>query len=427
MNETPPISPATLADWLERLEQRAPASRIALGLERVERVWRALAVDLAVPVISVAGTNGKGSVVAMLEAMLRAGGYCPFAYTSPHLLQFNERMRIGGRPAEDADIVAALDAVEAARGEIALTYFEQTTLAALWLAAEQAADAVLLEVGLGGRLDAVNVVDADVAVITSIGIDHAEYLGSTRSAIGREKAGIARPGRPVIVGESDPPEGLRTALQECGARVLWPGADLSWRETAGGLEVQCHEQRLELPRPALAGRWQLGNAACAAAALLQLEDILPVSEAAMAEGLLRVRLPGRLERVQDDPEVILDVAHNPAAARMLAGFLGLPGGRSTAVFSALAGKDVAGIGRELDACFDRWLIAPLAGDRGQPAGKIVDQLAHSPVSGSRETVESVAAALERALADSGPGDRVVVFGSFLTVAEARIALTPKAH
>lgn len=427
MTDTPSNAHTSLADWLERLEQRAPSSRIALGLERVERVWRALNIDLDVPVITVAGTNGKGSVVAMLEAMLKAAGYRPFAYTSPHLLAFNERMRIGAEPARDADIVAALDAVEAVRGETALTYFEQTTLAALWLAAGQGADVLVLEVGLGGRLDAVNVVDADVAVITSIGLDHIEYLGSTRSAIGREKAGIARPGRPVIVGESDPPEGLRSALLEGDARPLWSGEDLNWRESAAGFEVQCGERRLALPRPGLAGHWQLGNAACAVAALLQLAEALPVSEAAMAEGLRHARLPGRLERVQRDPDVILDVAHNPAAARSLARHLGAPSGRSTAVFSALAGKDVAGIARELEACFDRWLIAPLAGDRGQPAAEIVQQLDHAPVSASLETVESVAVALERALADSGRGDRVVVFGSFLTVAEAWTELSPKAH
>jgi dihydrofolate synthase/folylpolyglutamate synthase len=408
---------ASLEEWLARLERRAPASHIDLGLDRVRAVWRRMGAELAVPVITVGGTNGKGSVVAMIESMLIAGGQRPLAYTSPHILRFAERIRIGGREARERDIVAGLDAVERSRGDTALTYFEQTTLAALWLAAREDVDAAVLEVGLGGRLDAVNVIDADVAVITSIGIDHAEYLGDTREAIAREKAGIARAGRPVVVGDPDPPASLRETLEALGARVFDAHAALVDADP-GGLALVHDGQRIELPLPALTGPWQRSNAACAVIALRELAGRLPLRSSAMAEGLGAVRLPGRYSVLRRSPEVIVDVAHNPAAAEALATALGEPAGRSTAVFSALAGKDTAGIARALDACFDRWLVAPLGGERGRLAAEIAEELRRLPVSGGVETVESVPAALERALADGGAGDRIVVFGSFLTVAEA---------
>lgn len=418
MSATPNSIPDSLADWLARLEQRAPASQIELGLDRVSEVWQRMDADLSMPVVTVAGTNGKGSVVAMIESMLIAGGYRPLAYTSPHILRFSERMRIGGREADEADIVAAMNHVESARGEVALTYFEHTTLAAFRLAAQAGADAAVLEVGLGGRLDAVNVVDASVAVITSIGIDHAEFLGDTRESIGREKAGVARAGRPVVVGESDPPAGFHKALDAIGARIVTAYDRLVPHDSDSTLRIDHDGRHLALPLPALAGEWQRHNAACAVIALCELADRLPLSEAQMAAGLRDVQLPGRYQVMRRAPQVILDVAHNPAAATALAGALGAIEGRSTAVFSALSGKDVAGIGRALDASFSHWLVAPLGGDRGRSAAAIADELGDAPVSGTVETVESIPAALQQALADSGPDDRVVVFGSFLTVAEA---------
>lgn len=418
MSDAPDSNPTPLADWLARLEQRAPATRIELGLERVHEVWRRIDIELAMPVITVAGTNGKGSVVAMIEAMLIAGDYRPLAYTSPHIQRFSERMLIGGHEAAEVDIVAALDRVEQARADVPLTYFEHTTLAAFCLAERAGVDALVLEVGLGGRLDAVNILDADVAVITSIGIDHAEYLGDTRELIAREKAGVARPGRPVIVGDPEPPDGLFETLESIGARVICAPDCLDESGAGDGLRIRHVERALRLPPPALAGRWQRGNAACAVLALCELSDRLPLDEDQLAAGLRGVRLAGRYQVVRKRPEVILDVAHNPAAAAALAGALSPPRGRSTAVFSALAGKDVAGIARALDGCFSRWLVASLHGERAQTAAAIAAQLRNAPVSGSVETVESVPAALERALADSEPDDRVVVFGSFLTVAEA---------
>ena len=380
------------------------------------------------PIISVAGTNGKGSVVAMLEAIYRSAGLRTLAYSSPHLLHFSERIRVDGEPAEEARIAAALALIEAVRDEVPLTYFEHVTLAALALAVEARPDVLLLEVGLGGRLDAVNVVDADVAVITSIGLDHTEWLGPTRLSIGREKAGIARAGRPLIVGERRLPAGLEPVLRATGAQLALAGRDFRWRQvTGGGLRLDWAGRVYRLPRPALGGAWQLGNAACAVTAVLALEKRLAVPPASLSEGLRQVRLPGRLQRVVEQPAVWLDVAHNAASARALAGALGpvVEGAASTAVFSALSDKDIRAIGRALNPCFSRWLVAGLEGDRACPAGDLAARLSGIPVVGAVETLESVPAALNQALQNSAPHDRIVVFGSFRTVAAAATVLNER--
>lgn len=415
----PSLKSTTLSARLDALERRSPQSRIVPGLERVATVAERLAIGPGRrPVITIGGTNGKGSVVAMLESMLVAAGHRPLAYTSPHVHAFAERMRIGGVMVSESAIVESLEAVEAARAGVDLTYFEHITLAAMVLGMDSDVDAWLLEVGLGGRLDAVNVVDADIAIITSIGLDHADWLGSTRSAIGREKAGIARAGRPVIVGEPRPPSGLLEALHERGARIFRPGRHWAARRRGSGLSLNVAGRRLQLPRPSLPGDWQLRNAACAAAALALLEERLPVDASAMARGLRDVCLPGRFERFDCGTEVIVDVAHNPHAARGLARMLEPSEGRSVAVFSALADKDVTGIARPLQHCFDAWFVASSAGDRGQSGQVLASRVRRASVTGRVETVESVAAALQRALAECGQGDRIVVFGSFRTVAEA---------
>ncbi len=409
----------SLHRWLRRLEQRSPEARIELGLDRVRSVLDRLPRLPARPVITVAGTNGKGSVVAMMEAIARAAGLATVAYSSPHLLDFRERIRVNGDPVGAAELVAALDEVEAARGQVDLTYFEHVTLAALALAARAQPDLLLLEVGLGGRLDAVNVVDADVAVITSIGLDHQDWLGSTRLAIGREKAGIARAGRPLIVAERRLPRGMLEVLQASRARLCLAGRDFRWRAEAGArLRVTWSDRSVVLPRPALAGPWQAANAACAVTALRQLPDDCGLQEQHFARGLENVALPGRLQRVSSHPEVWLDVAHNGPAARALAQGLGPAVGRSTAVFGLLAGKDARAIGRALDRCFDRWLVAPLGGDRDRSGESLAQSLRDIPVTGRVEAVESVPVALKLALQDSAPEDRVVVFGSFRTVAAA---------
>ncbi len=409
----------TLADWLELLESRSPESHIDLGLDRVLRVLNRLGPALGDrPVITVGGTNGKGSVVAYLEQMALASGYRTFAYSSPHLLSFGERMRLDGHPAEDGQIVAALEQVESAREDVLLTYFEHVTLAGLALAAGSPCDILLLEVGLGGRLDAVNAVDPDVSVITSIALDHAAWLGRTRLAVGREKAGIARSGKPLIVGEKKLPSGLMAVLQEGGAELFLAGRDFRWRNGRESFILATSVSRRKFPAPALAGKWQQANAACAVMAIEALGDRLFIDHEALCRGISSVRLPGRFQRIGHSPEIIVDVAHNPAAARCLAAALGHAEGPSTAVFSALNDKDISGIVKPLDGCFDHWLVAPLSGTRGLPGEEISGMLARAAVTGSVETVESVPEALRCALERSGDHGRVVVFGSFHTVAAA---------
>lgn len=411
----------TLSAWLDRLERRAPEWRVHLGLERVREVYlRMDAAPAGRTVITVAGTNGKGSVIAFLEAIHAAAGISCFAYTSPHILRFNERMRFNGHEAGDGRIAEALEAVEAARRDVALTWFEHVTLAGLWLAARAEVEVLLLETGLGGRLDAVNVVDSDVAVITSIGLDHRDWLGPTRAAIAREKAGIARPGRPALVGERRPPEALDAALEAIGARIYLAGRDFSLRVTGGRMRLRAEKPgwSLDLPVPPLPGRHQLGNAALAVMAA-KLSGGSRVTDQACTLGIETVHLPGRFERVSKRPEIRLDVAHNPAAARALAGVLATVPARTLAVIAVLADKDARGMARVLDRHIAHWFAAGLQGPRGRDAKALAAELKKLPVTGQVDALESVPKALDAALAAAGPDDRVVVFGSFQTVAAAR--------
>lgn len=408
----------SLQAWLKRLERRTPESRIELGLDRVRQVLKRLAIDLSDrPVITVAGTNGKGSVVAFLEQTCRHAGYRVFAYSSPHLVDFRERMRIDGQPAPARAIAAALDRVETARDEVFLTYFEHITLAALILARESEVDVVILEVGLGGRLDAVNVVDADVAVITSIGLDHTAWLGRTRLQVAREKAGIARPGRPLVVGERRLPPGWLAELENSGAELMLAGRDFRWRKTRSGFSLRTRFGRRRLPDPDMAGAWQRANAACAIMALEALGDRLAINDQAVIDGLVSAQVPGRFQCLGESPRIIVDVAHNPAAARALAAELGPADGHSVAVFSALADKDLEGLVRPLTKCFDHWLLAPLIADRACPVERLQSTLQQVAVTASLETVESVPEAFRCALERAGTSGRVVVFGSIRTVAE----------
>lgn len=411
--------PDPLTDWLARLETRSPESRVDLGLARVSEVLERLGPALGNrPVITVAGTNGKGSVVAFLEQMALTAGYRTFAYTSPHLFSFGERMRLDGRPAPDESIAAALDQVELARQDVPLTYFEHITLAALQLAADSPCQVLFLEVGLGGRLDAVNALDPDVSVISSIALDHAAWLGRTRLAIGREKAGIARAGKPLIIGEKKLPRGLSEMLDQSRAEVVLAGRDFNWRASRDGFVLHAGSSRRKFPAPGLRGRWQHANAACAVMAIEALGSRLGIDHEALCQGISGARLPGRFQHVCHLPEIIVDVAHNPAAARCLAAGLGRPDGPSSAVFSVLNDKDIVGIARVLDGCFDYWITASLSGPRSISGKEIADELARAAVTGGVETVESVPDALRRALDRSGRLGRVVVFGSFHTVAAA---------
>ena len=409
---------AALAAWLQRLDSRSPEARVELGLERVADVLERLRLDFSgTPVITVAGTNGKGSTVAFLEAMYRTAGYATFAYSSPHLYDFRERMRVDGRLAEADRIVAALERVEASRMTTPLTYFEHVTLAALCLAAEAAVDVLVLEVGLGGRLDAVNAIDSDAAVLTSIGLDHTEWLGSTRLAIGREKAGVARPGRPFVVGEKRLPRGLLPVLEGTGAQMLLAGRDFDWWRRAGGLSLKTPRRKWRWSSAPPGGRWQSANAACAVVVVEELGDRLPVADDAIARALQAARLPGRCQRVATQPEILLDVAHNPAAARSLAAALGPGRGKTRAVFSVLVDKDIAGIVRPLAGVVDEWFVAPLSSPRACPAARLASIVERLAVRGRVETVESIPEARRRAVERSRRDDRVVIFGSFRTVAE----------
>lgn len=416
-------TPNTLSDWLAYIEQQHP-SAIAMGLERVREVAARLQIEApAAHVIVVGGTNGKGSTVAFIEAIGRTAGWKVGTYTSPHLLRYNERVRIDGVEASDAQLVAAFVAVEAARGDTALTYFEFGTLAALWLLQQSALELAVLEIGLGGRLDAVNIIDADVAVITTVDIDHTDWLGEDREAIGAEKAGIIRGWKPLVLGEIDPPSSVLRRAYQLGANAIRAGSDYfhepidaqhwRWRDVA---------QTLELPMPALQAPVQLANAAAAIAALQALPVEVPAT--AWAQGVAAAQLPGRLQRVaRDGVELMLDVGHNPQAARALAQALGTatPAGTTVALYAALADKDVQGVVEALAGCVDQWALAGLEGARGQSAEALRARL-QGTAAAQAACHGDVADALRAVLAGAQPGDRVLVFGSFHTVADALQAL-----
>ena len=403
----------TLEHWLARLEQQHPTS-IDLGLERVRDVATRMALGRpAAQVISVAGTNGKGSTVAFIEAIARAAGRKVGSYTSPHLLRYNERVRIDGRSASDAELVEAFEAVEAARGEISLTYFEAGTLAALWLFARSALDLAVLEVGLGGRLDAVNIVDADGAIITAVDLDHQDWLGDDIEAIGFEKAGIARAWKPLVLGDVDPPASVLRHAYAIGASSWRIGSDFfaepidaqhwRWREVG-------HE--MVLPMPALAAPVQLRNAACAIAALRAIG--FEADDAVYAAGIAAARIAARLQRFdQAGVEVLIDVGHNPQAARALAEALAtMPAKRTVAVYAALADKDAAGVMQALRAAVDAWVICGslAAGGRGLDAERLAARLdtGQPPIA----LAEDIDAGITRALAELGGAGRMLVFGSF---------------
>lgn len=412
--------PRTLADWLAHIERQHPKS-IDMGLQRVREVAARMRLPRpAKRVITVGGTNGKGSTVAFVEAIARAHGWKVGCYTSPHLLRYNERVRIDGVDAGDAALVAGFEAVEAARGDTPLTYFEYGTLCALWLFARSKLDLAVLEVGLGGRLDAVNVVDADASIITTVDLDHQDWLGEDIEAIGFEKAGIARPFKPLVLGDDDPPASVLRHAYAIGAQ--------SWRIAndffAEPLDAETWRWRevgfsMDLPMPALAAPVQLRNAACAIAAVRTLRA--RIDKQTYAEGVANARVAGRLQRFErNGVEVVVDVGHNPQAARALAEWLrAQPRRRTLAVYAALADKDVAGVAQALAGVVDGWHIAGLsdAGPRGLGVDDFARQLAGTAAADAARHV-GVDAALQAAMAQAGPGGRVLVFGSFHTAAAA---------
>lgn len=418
--------PTTLSDWLAVLETRHPKA-IDLGLDRVAQVKERLGIHFDCPVIIVGGTNGKGSTCAMLESILLQAGYRVGLYTSPHLLDFNERARLNGEPVADAALVDNFAAVEAQRADVSLTYFEFTTLAVLRMFAATGLDAVILEVGLGGRLDAVNVIDADVAIVTSVDIDHTEYLGNTREQIGFEKAGIFRTGRTAISGDPMPPQSLIEHAKAIGADLWLFGRDFNY----SGDKQQWNfggrgHRRNSLGYPSLRGANQLLNASAALAALEALRNRIPVGAQEVRNGLVLVDLPGRFQVLPGRPTVILDVAHNPHAAATLSQNLGNMGFHpyTYAVFGAMHDKDIDGVIAQLKDRVDHWCVTDLPSPRAATSAQLRQKLLDAGIepgqqAGAERTIQAFATpadAFANARSRAGENDRIAVFGSFLTVA-----------
>lgn len=416
--------PETLEGWLSLLEARH-GQVIQLGLDRVRRVKDALNLPQTCPVFIVGGTNGKGSTCALLEAVLLAAGYRVGLYTSPHLVRYNERVHINGRDAADEALVDAFAAVELARGEVPLTYFEHGTLAAWAAFCKAGVDAVILEVGLGGRLDAVNVFEPDCAIVTSVAMDHMDFLGDTREAIGFEKAGIFRAGKPAICSDPQPPETLVKHAEAIGAQLWVSGRDFGFAgdQTQWAFWLAGGSRRGGLAYPALRGVNQLLNAAAVMAACEAVRDILPVPMQAIRQGFMLVDLPGRFQVLPGRPTVVLDVAHNPQAAGVLAENLASMGffPETWAVIGMLADKDVAGVIRLLRDRVDHWVACTLPGPRGLSASRLAEVIRECGVAGDIVECDSAQAAYGLAHERAAEGDRIVVFGSFLTVADVLAA------
>ncbi|WP_116363973.1 bifunctional folylpolyglutamate synthase/dihydrofolate synthase [Parahaliea mediterranea] len=421
------MTDTSLAAWLERLEALHPRE-IDLGLDRVGEVARRLALlPASVPVVTIAGTNGKGSTAAALEALLLAAGYQPGVYTSPHLLRFNERIRLAGSDVGDADIVAAFADIDRARGEISLSYFEFATLAALWVFRQRGADVLVLEVGLGGRLDAVNIVDATVAVITSIGLDHQDWLGDDIDGIAREKAGILRPGIDAVIAEAQPPAGLLEAVAASGARARYLGRDFHCQHSQGAddrADADCWQPQLVSAAgtatvlPPIAAGALLPSNLCAAlqAALLLGVDVqaLPVPSI-----LAALQPPGRRQRRQlGGIDYLLDVAHNPQSVEKLVEYIDASpcNGKTIALFSAMKDKDLTAMLAQTSGRFAAWFLADQPDNpRAEKAARLGDLLREQGefmISVSKNLRQ----ALRRAQSVMTEGDRLVVFGSFVTVA-----------
>lgn len=402
--------------WQETLHPQA----IDLGLERVRTVAERLGLlRPGCPVITVGGTNGKGSCVAYLEAVLAAAGYRVGVYTSPHLLRYNERVRIAGAEAEDAALVDAFARIDAARGDLSLTYFEFGTLAAFDLFGRAGCDCWILEVGLGGRLDAVNILDADVAVLTSVGLDHTDWLGTDREAIGAEKAGIFRAGQVAVCAEPGPPASIAAQAAALGTTLWQVGRDYRYTVRQDGWSFDGPRGSYpELPSPALPGRHQFGNAAAALAALQAVGDRLPVPAEAVAAGLVQVRLPGRLQRLPGPVEWLLDVAHNQdSVACLVRALAAWPApGRQHAVFAQMQRKELEPTIAAAAGLIDSWWLLELPEADARPAGDVAAVLRqaghHVAGQGGPETLFATVTAA------AATGDRVVVFGSFRTVEEA---------
>lgn len=428
-------SPQTLDQWLAYCEQLHPKN-IDLGLERVKQVADRMALCFTCPVITVAGTNGKGSSCAMLESILLQAGYRTGVYTSPHLVHFEERLRLGGEPVSVAELVSAFARVECARTQgkigISLTYFEFSTLAMLDLMVRAKLDVAILEVGLGGRLDAVNIIEPDCSVITSIDLDHMEYLGADRESIGFEKAGIMRTGQPVVLSDPLPPQSMLDHAREIDADLWRFGVDFN---VSGDKQQWAWAGRGRryggLAYPALRGANQLLNAAGVLAALTALRERLPVTAQAVRSGLAQVELPGRFQVIAGEPTLVLDVAHNPHAVAALAANLNAMAYYPTthAVFGAMADKDLKAMLYTISPLIDCWYFTDLPTPRAETAGRLLSnwQGQNSRDKVTATTYPDPALALQAAVLAADPADRIVVFGSFYTVGGVLKDGIPRLH
>lgn len=432
-----------LTDWLQHLEDLHPKGQagIELGLERIHQVKRALGQKQHCPVIIVGGTNGKGSTCAYLENIIDRAGYKVGCYTSPHLLAYNERVRLNGRPVGDDALCAAFARVEAARraaGDVALTYFEFGTLAAWEVFVEAGVEAAILEVGLGGRLDAVNAYEPDVSIVTTVALDHVEWLGPDRESIGFEKAGIFRAGKPALCADPHPPQSLLDHAAAIGANLRLIGRDfgferpvsetsenrLQWRWWCRSGE---HVLKRALAYPGLRGTTQLYNASVALAALEAIMDRLPVTMQAIRPGLIETELAGRFQVIPGKPAIVLDVGHNPQAVRVLADNLASMGffDRTHVVLGMLNDKDISGALLPLKGKVDYWHAATLDGVRGSSAETLAGIIGQAGLGGEVICYPSPRLAMQAAKEQAAESDRIVAFGSFYTVAGALQALRKK--
>ena len=412
----------TLGEWLDYVLAGHPENVIELGLGRMKTMLARLQIAFDCPVITVAGTNGKGSTCAMLESIYRAAGYKTAMHTSPHMLRFNERACIDGKEVEDGLLVEAFKEVERARDGLPLTYFEFTALAILRVFQKARPDVVILEIGLGGRLDAINALESTASIVTTVGIDHEAYLGNTRDAIGWEKAHIYRKGHPAVCADPNPPRKLVQYAQALGADLILRGKDFEIEELPEGLmRFQMQGQVWTLPVPALAGANQIDNAAGVLAIVESLLSKLPVSEEQIAEGLRSVRVTARFEKVQTDPDVILDVGHNPHAANVLAQNVRAlkTRGKVIAVFGMLADKDMLDVVKIMSPVINEWFITGLPGPRGASAEELRRVMLEAGVTEANIHVcDGVADAFERAKREAAITDKILIFGSFVTVTAA---------
>jgi len=418
------LKPTSLAQWLAYIEALHPKS-IAMGLDRVKDVASRISLQPDFPIISIAGTNGKGSTCAMLESIYLNAGYKVGAYVSPHLIRYNERVRVNQQEISDEALCEAFSAIEDARGDVVLTYFEMGTLAAMWHFVKTDLDILILEVGMGGRLDAVNVFEPTCSIVTSVDLDHMDYLGDTREKIGLEKAGIYRPKKLAICGDSDPPNSVIAFAQEIGADLRLINRDFKVVKNLTDWQYVSGDKALSLPLLALKGDFQLNNAACTICAVQHLQPMLPVSIDSIRKALEFVTLIGRFYTLKEKPEIIVDVAHNPQAAKSLAQNLEqkICNGRTLGVFAMLADKDIAKVVQALASHISIWYLADTHNVRGATAQDLQLHLQTQTEKGLTKCFDNVASAIRAACLEAGNNDRIIIFGSFYTVADAIEVLT----